>query len=81
MNIDVARDENPGVADAMKTLSQAMKTDPDYAHVWYCNLSMAFFDQMDSIGKGTERERNINTARRAATHFMKLTFDVELEKK
>lgn len=32
------------VADAMKVVIDAMRSDPDYAWSWHCNVAMAFFD-------------------------------------
>jgi len=58
---------------AFKTLKQALKDDPDYAHSWHCNLAMAFYDSMDDI----EHPKNHKIANEGAQRFMKNCFDVE----
>ncbi len=65
------------IENAMKTLKEAMKEDPDYAHTWHCNLAMAFYDAIDDncIDENCKQVwRN-----EGASRFMKLAFGVDTE--
>lgn len=55
--------ENP-IAAAMKTLSDAMQSDPDYYHGWHANLSMMMQDE--GIGRDAANDR--------ARDFLKTAF-------
>lgn len=55
------------VEEAMKTMKQAMKSDPDFAWSWHCNIAMMCKD-----AGATHKISNFGAAR-----FMKLAFDVD----
>ena len=72
--------------NAMDTLRQAMKADPDYAHSWHCNIAIMCYD---AIGAAREKvpgataddtQAHIDAhsvGNDAASRFMELCFDVE----
>lgn len=55
--------------EAFRTLQQAFRDDPEYAHTWHCNAAMSFYGAMP--------EPDHAVANDGATRFMKLAFDVE----
>ena len=55
------------VPDAMKVVLEAMRSDPDYAWSWHCNVAMAFYDAGGDI----------YTANQGAARFMRMLADVE----
>lgn len=57
------------IENAIKTLSNAMKEDPDYARGWFDNISMAVQDA------GCIRF----IANNGAARFMKTAFDVDVD--
>lgn len=61
------------VKEAMAVLSEALKTDPEYAYAWHANIAMACYDSMDEHTQHEEKQRVGNEA---ATRFMSLAFDV-----
>lgn len=66
--------------EAMDTLKQAFKDDPDYAHSWHCNIAMMCYDAMrDSkpFLKDGDHKATHFTANDAASRVMKRCFDVE----
>ena len=54
---------------AYRTLTKAMKRDPDFAHTWQCNIAMPIYDGAN--GKLTHAEANT-----IADTLMKHLFDV-----
>ena len=54
------------IAKAVKTLSEAMENDPDYAHGWHCNLAVCAQDAGATYDQGND----------TASRFMKLAFGV-----
>lgn len=56
---------------AIKSLSEAMNEDPDYAYSWHANISMMVQDA------GCDRD----IANDGASRFMKLAFDVDVSAK
>lgn len=63
----VIPDDQISVVQAMRVLSAAMKTDPDYAWSWHCNLAMAMYDQgCDPV-----------QANKGAASFMATCFDLD----
>lgn len=56
--------------DAMNHLKQVMNKEPDYAHTWFCNISVMFQDA------GGDKD----IADDGASRFMKLVFDVDMDK-
>jgi len=63
------------VKQAMDTLRQALKDNPDYAHSWHCNLWAAFYDSTPTKYKHRDKYAN-----NGASRFMKAAFDVEASK-
>ncbi len=65
---------------AINTLKEVFKNEPDYAHVWHCNIAMACFDAMPKIGSKAWQEQRykeqLEMANEGASRFMKLCFDV-----
>lgn len=57
------------IENAIKTLSNAMNTDPDYARSWYDNISVMMQDA------GCERD----IANDGASRFMKLAFKIDVD--
>jgi len=55
---------------AMETLKQAFKDDPEYAWAWHCNLAMAAYDE------GLPKP----AANRSAARFMSIAFDIDMTK-
>ena len=55
------------LADAMRVVTDAMRSDPEYAWSWHCNVAMAFVDE------GGDRAM----ANHAAARFMRLLANVD----
>jgi hypothetical protein len=62
------------VKDAMSALKKFMQKNPDYAHGWHCNISMAFYRILPS---GADLNTRHSSANKAASLFMRLVFDIE----
>jgi hypothetical protein len=58
------------VAQVLATLTGAMKSDPDFAHSWQCNIAMPIFD-------GANGKLTIGEANNIATTLMRHLFGVE----
>jgi len=58
-----------------------MKSDPDYAHSWICNIAMPIFDagqrEYDPMRSDNVRKITIEEANVLAYRLMKHLFDVE----
>tara|TARA_R110000851_G_scaffold320643_1_gene485603 strand:- start:290 stop:538 length:249 start_codon:yes stop_codon:yes gene_type:complete len=76
------------VKEAFEVIKQAMIDDEphkkgSYAHSWHCNISAMCFDAMDSRPWAGISDKAINErqeiANDAASRFMKLCFDVEVQ--
>lgn len=66
--IDTATQPQPqALPDAMRTVTDAMRADPEYAWGWHCNIAMAFVDEGGEHGM----------ANHAAARFMRLLAGVE----
>jgi len=61
-------------AQALDTLSEAFRKNPDYAHSWHCNIAMACIDAMPA---GWVSSHEIGND--AASRFMKNAFNVETD--
>ena len=67
------------IEKAMSTLKKALIEDPDYAHSWYCNLKMAFYDASGPVETGScDREEQLRIGSEGAIGFMSRAFDVKL---
>ena len=66
MSLPINTEHANKTATAMKSLSDAMREDPDYAWSWHCNLACCAMDE------GLDRE----AANRAAERFMALAFNI-----
>ncbi len=55
---------------AMDTLREAFKEDPEYAWAWHCNLAMSAYDE------GLPHP----AANRAAARFMSIAFNIDMTK-
>ena len=69
------------IEQAVNTLKQALKDDPDYAYSWHCNIAMMCYD---SIRDHTEPCVDIHALAHkigndAATRFMSIAFDAKTE--
>lgn len=56
---------------AVNSLKEAMRSDPDYAWAWHCNLAICYYD---------ESELDLPLCNRAAARFMKLAFEIDMTK-
>ena len=70
----------PPISDskaAMDILRANMQSDPDYAHVWYCNIKMAVYDAMGPVETGSQNHKqHLLVGGLAAERFMKMAFGV-----
>lgn len=60
-------------AEAVRTLSEAFRDDPDYAYSWHSNIAMAMLDSLDT----NDFDKAHKACNEGARRFMKLAFDVE----
>jgi hypothetical protein len=65
------------VARAFMVLTRAMRSDPDYAWSWHCNIAMSFYDVALLIEPSAERHKVSNEA---AARFMKQCFGADTSK-
>jgi len=66
------------VEDAMNVLTQAMKTDPDYAHGWHCNIAVMCADAIHADeSESVDHDMAHRMSNDGASRFMKLCFDVD----
>ena len=61
------------IEQAIKRLKQAMIEEPDYAHVWHCNIAMAFYD---SKTNGIKHDHAHRIGNDGASRFMSNCFGV-----
>lgn len=62
-------------AEAVRTLSEAFRDDPDYAYSWHSNIAMAMLDSLNP--DDIDYNKAYKACNEAARKFMKLAFDVE----
>jgi len=64
------------IGKAVRTLTKAMRDDPDFARSWKCNIAMPIYDSMQG-----GPEINLIAANRIADRLMKHLFDVDTSQK
>ena len=63
------------IKQAMDRLKKAFKDEPDYAHVWHCNIAMSCYDAINPNELDDEDAHKVGND--AATRFMKICFDTD----
>lgn len=75
---DILKEEKmPEVVEAMKTMTEAMRNDPELAHGWHCNIAMMCHDAILDHNNLCNPDTAHKIGNDAASRFMKLCFDVE----
>ena len=64
------------IEQAMERLKQAMIDEPDYAHVWHCNIAMSVYDELIR-NEGKNHEFAHSKGNGSASRFMKICFNAE----
>ena len=67
------------IEDAVNTLKRAFKSDPDFAHGWHCNIAGACYDSIGPSGVEQDDSVRHEISNEAASRFMKMAFDVEID--
>jgi hypothetical protein len=65
------------IANAITTLKNAMRTDPEYAWAWHCNLAMPIMDAY-APASNASHEAQHQAANEAAAHLMQHLFDYDI---
>lgn len=64
-------------AKGMLILKEAMSQDPGFAYVWHCGIATAMYDELPDTFWMPDKSEYHRICNRAASRFMKNTFDIE----